>query len=134
MGVWIYITTCLLFAEVCICLENPNLLQQLIEKLDKLDDVRNNRHKEETVIHEDEPPKSSLQKLGQKLGDGYENALRILQKLIVHEKRDHVIPEVDLSHFTCTQEYYGLRKLVDNLAKKYCVVKDGHVHDALDGF
>jgi hypothetical protein len=28
----------------------------------------------------------------------------------------------------------GLRHIVDNLAKKYCVVKDDHVHDSMDGF
>ncbi|XP_048729057.2 uncharacterized protein LOC125646642 [Ostrea edulis] len=143
MEVWIFITFNLLLSGVCMCMERQNTLQQLITQLEKLGDVERNEMGE-AGSRTKATPESSIQRMNseygedqperQKEGGDYESALRVLRKLMVHNKRDHVIPAVDLSHFSCTQEYYGLRHIVDNLAKKYCVVKNDHVHDNMDGF
>ncbi|XP_022292076.2 uncharacterized protein LOC111103245 [Crassostrea virginica] len=132
----------LFIAGICSCLEEHGFLQRLIDQLEQLGNNNRRPVSEETGYNSDsgtsglqDPEKSKLQKndVASQKSLNYEGVLQELRKLLLINKRDHVMPAVDLSHFSCTQEYYGLRKLVDNLAKKYCVVKDDHVHDSMDG-
>ncbi|XP_052706752.1 uncharacterized protein LOC128182186 [Crassostrea angulata] len=136
----IYMVLCILFAGNFVCSEDGDSLQRLIDQLKELDGV-NKRQMTDSTGSVPSLDTSDSYKRQQENADirpqkssQYENVLRELRRLVMINKRDHVIPAVDLSHFSCSQEYYGLRKLVDNLAKKYCVVKDDHVHDSLDGF
>nr|XP_011414834.3 uncharacterized protein LOC105319126 isoform X2 [Crassostrea gigas] len=140
----IYMVLCILFAGNCVCSEDGDSLQRLIDQLKELDDVNKRQMTDSTgsvpSLDTSDLQSQEASKRQQESAhirpqkSQYENVLRELRRLVMINKRDHVIPAVDLSHFSCSQEYYGLRKLVDNLAKKYCVVKDDHVHDSMDGF
>lgn len=125
------------------CSGDGDSLQGLIDQLKEMDNGDKRRMTDSTGTgqHSDTSDLQSreasnrqpeIADISPKRSGQYDAVLRELRRLV--NKRDHVIPAVDLSHFSCSQEYYGLRKLVDNLAKKYCVVKDDHVHDSLDGF
>nr|XP_034338167.1 uncharacterized protein LOC117692889 isoform X1 [Crassostrea gigas] len=141
----IYMVLCILFAGNFVCSQDGDSLQRLIDQLKRLEGVNKRQMTDSTgsvpSLDTSDSQSQEASKLQQENADirpqkssQYENVLRELRRLVMINKRDHVIPAVDLSHFSCSQEYYGLRKLVDNLAKKYCVVKDDHVHDSMDGF